>query len=63
MPSYKYKVIPPVALEFYRENGMTPTFDENLLMGLLIVEAPSEEVADKIRMTYTDIRMWEKIDD
>lgn len=61
MNVYKYRVIPTVALEFYRENGMTTSFDEETLNGVLTIEAPDEETADKMRMTYTDITMWEKI--
>jgi type VI protein secretion system component Hcp len=60
---FTYKAIPEVALQFYRENGMQVTFDESLFNGLLVIEAPSEEVADQIRMTYTDIRMWERVTD
>jgi hypothetical protein len=60
MTKYTYKATPELALQFYRENGMAVTFDESLFNGLLIIEAPDEETADKIRMTYTDIRMWEK---
>jgi|LakMenE01Jun11ns_1017448.scaffolds.fasta_scaffold8182714_1 hypothetical protein len=60
MTKYTYKVIPEVTLEFFRENGMTPNFDEALFNGVLVIEAPDEETADKIRMTFTDIRMWEK---
>jgi hypothetical protein len=61
MNSYLYKVIPSVALDFYKQNGMEAQFDAELLNGTLTIEAPDEETADKIRMTYTDIRMWEKI--
>jgi hypothetical protein len=61
MNVYKYRVIPTVALEFYRENGMAITFDEETLNGVLTIEAPDEETADKMRKTYTDITMWEKI--
>jgi len=59
MNTYRYKVIPSKALEMYAENGMETEFDEALLNGVLIVEAESEAEADKFRMTYTDIRMWE----
>jgi len=61
MNTYKYRIIPEVALEFYRENGMTLTFNESLMDGELIIRAPDEETADSIRKTFTDIRMWEKI--
>lgn len=59
MKSYRYRVIPEVALEFYRENGMTVTFDESLMNGELIITAPDQETADSIRKTFTDIRMWD----
>jgi hypothetical protein len=58
---FRYKVIMNKALKVYEENGMTFTPDTELFNGLLVVEAPDEDTADKIRMTYTDIRMWEKI--
>jgi hypothetical protein len=61
MNTYKYRIVPEVALDFYRENGMTLTFDESLMDGELIITAPDEETADSIRKTFTDIRMWEKI--
>jgi hypothetical protein len=62
MNTYKYKAVPSVALEFYRENGMEVQFDTELFNGVLTIDAPDEETADKIRMTFTDIRMWEKVD-
>ncbi len=62
MKKFFYKASPDYALKFYRENGMTVTFDESLFNGVLVIEAPDEETADKIRMTFTDIRMWEKFD-
>ena len=58
---FKYKATPNFALEFYKQNGQEVSFDTDLFNGLLIVEAPDEDTANKIRMTYTDIRMWEKI--
>lgn len=61
MNVYKFKLRPGVALEFYRENGMTVTFDESLMNGELIITAPDQETADKIRMTCTDIRMWDVV--
>ena len=57
---FKYRATPEFALEFYRENGQTVSFDVNLFNATLIIEAPDEDTADKIRMTITDIRMWEK---
>ena len=62
MDKYTYRVTPEFALKFYRENGMTVGFDESLFNGVLTIEAPDEDTADKIRMTFTDIRMWEKVD-
>jgi len=63
MKIYKYKVNCEVALAFYEENGMEVPFDPELFNGMLIVEAPDEETSERIRSTYTDIRMWEKIGD
>jgi hypothetical protein len=62
MNIYTYKVIPEVSLDFYRQNGMEVQFDPELFNGLLVVQAPDEDTADKIRMTFTDIRMWKKVD-
>jgi hypothetical protein len=62
MNVYKYRIIPAAAVETYRENGMITTFDEETLNGVLIINAPDEDAADKMRMTYTDIRMWERVD-
>lgn len=61
MNTYTYRIIPEVALEFYRENGMTVTFNEASMNGELIITAPDEETADSIRKTFTDIRMWIRI--
>lgn len=58
---FKYQAQPDFALEFYKQNGQTVTFDTDLFNATLTVEAPDEATADKIRMTITDIRMWEKI--
>jgi hypothetical protein len=63
MKIYKYKVVPSIALEFYEENGMTLDFDPELVNGVLSIEAPDRPTADLIRMTYTDITMWEKAED
>lgn len=62
MKTYKYKAVPEVALEFYRENGMEVKFDPELFNGVLTIHAASEELADHIRSTITDMRMWEKIE-
>jgi hypothetical protein len=58
---FKYQAQPDFALDLYKENGQTITFDTELFNATLIVEAPDEATADKIRKTITDIRMWEKI--
>ena len=58
---FKYRATPDFALDFYKENGQEISFDINLFNAMLIIEAPDEDTADKIRMTITDIRMWEKI--
>jgi hypothetical protein len=57
---FKYRATPDFALEFYKENGQAVTFDVGLFNAKLSIEAPDEETADKIRMTITDIRMWQK---
>lgn len=57
---FKYRATPDFALEFYKENGQAVTFDVDLFNAKLSIEAPDEETADKIRMTITDIRMWQK---
>jgi hypothetical protein len=62
MKTYKYKAVPSVALATYQDNGMQVQFDTELFNGVLTIDAPDEETADKIRMTFTDIRMWEKVD-
>lgn len=58
---FRYKVVLEPTLTTYKEHGMEFTLEEDLLNGLLIIEAVDEDTADKIRMTYSDIRMWEKI--
>ena len=63
MKKFTYRVIQDVALDFYKQNGMTFEVDQELFNGLLTIHADTEETADKIRMTYTDIRMWEKVDE
>jgi hypothetical protein len=57
---FRYIATPEFALEFYKENGQIVSFDVDLFNAKLSIEAPDEETADKIRMTITDIRMWEK---
>jgi hypothetical protein len=63
MKFFKYRAVVEPTLEIYREHSMEFTLDEKSFNGFLIVEAPDEATADKIRMTYSDIRMWEKIID
>ncbi len=58
---FKYQALPGFALDLYKENGQTVTFDTELFNATLVIEAPDEATADKIRKTITDIRMWEKI--
>jgi hypothetical protein len=58
---FKYRATPEFALELYKENGQTASFDLDLFNATLTIKAPDEDTADKIRMTITDIRMWEKI--
>jgi hypothetical protein len=62
MNKYTYRAVRSSALDTYAENGMTLSFDPELFNGVLTIEAPDEDTADKIRMTFTDIRMWEKVD-
>jgi hypothetical protein len=57
---FKYRAAPDFALSLYKENGQTASFDLDLFNATLAIEAPDEDTADKIRMTITDIRMWEK---
>jgi hypothetical protein len=63
MKIYKYKAISKVALDFYKENGMEVQFNPELFNGVLTIEAPDEQTADRIRGTITDMRMWEKVED
>jgi hypothetical protein len=58
---FKYRATPDFALAVYKENGQIASFDPDLFNATLTIEAPDEDTADKIRMTITDIRMWEKI--
>jgi hypothetical protein len=63
MNTYKYKVIKDIALAVYAEHGMETDFDVEKFNGVLVVEAPDEETSEKIRSTFTDIRMWERIEE
>jgi hypothetical protein len=58
---FSYRATPDFALAFYEENGQTVSFNVDLFNATLSIEAPDEDTADKIRMTITDIRMWERI--
>ena len=58
---FRYKAVIEPTLQTYREHGLELSVDHSLFNGLLTIEAHDEDTADKIRMTYTDIRMWEKI--
>jgi hypothetical protein len=58
---FKYYATPDFALEFYKENGQSISFDIDLFNAILTIEAPDEETADGIRKTITDTRMWEKL--
>jgi hypothetical protein len=62
MKQFKYRAVPEFSLAFFKENGMEVQFDTSLFNGLLIVEAPDSETADSIRMTFTDMRMWELVE-
>lgn len=63
MTKFTYRALRSAALDTYEDNGMTLSFDPELFNGVLTIEAPDEATADKIRMTFTDIRMWEKTDE
>jgi hypothetical protein len=63
MNKYTYRVSRDVALKVYEEHGMLFDLDLPDFNGLLIIEAVDEASADKIRMTFTDITMWEKVEE
>lgn len=58
---FKYRILLEPTLETYKVNNQEFTGDVETFNGILTVEAPDEAAADKIRQTYTDIRMWEKV--
>lgn len=67
MPKYHYKPILSVINEVYVKNAgveFKPGIDIESNVRL-IVEADSEDVADKARYGYVDINMWEldKVED
>jgi hypothetical protein len=57
---FKYKATPDSVLKFFKESNQKLFFDIALFNAILIIEAPDEDTADKIRMTVTDITMWER---
>ncbi len=67
MPKYYYKPIVSLINEVYKENAgaeFKPTIDiENNVR--VVVEADNQDDADKSRIGYLDIRMWEldKVED
>jgi hypothetical protein len=63
MNIYKYKIVSQIALQSYKENGMEVGFDPSQLNGVLSIQAPDEDTAELMRRTFTDIRMWEKINE
>jgi hypothetical protein len=58
---FYYRIRPDVALAVYGQNGMTPDFNPALMNGYLLIETTDEDTADKIRKTFTDVTMWERI--
>jgi hypothetical protein len=58
---FKYKATPDSVLKFFKESNQKLFFDIALFNAILTIEAPDEDTADKIRMTVTDITMWEKL--
>ena len=67
MPKYYYKPIVSLINEVYQENAgveFKPAIDiENNVR--VVVEADTQDDADKSRIGYLDIRMWEldKVED
>ncbi|MFN7583788.1 MAG: hypothetical protein ACK5P0_00360 [bacterium] len=67
MPKFYYKPVVSLINEVYKENAgeeFKPliNIEENVRV---VVEADSREVADKSRIGYLDVRMWEfdKVED
>jgi hypothetical protein len=58
---FKYRATPDSVLKFFEESKQKLFFDISLFNAVLTIEAPDEDTADKIRMTVSDITMWEKI--
>jgi hypothetical protein len=57
---FKYRATPDSVLKFFKESNQKLFFDIALFNAILTIEAPDEDTADKIRMTVSDITMWEK---
>ena len=67
MPKYYYKPVVALINEQYKANSgveFNPAIDIESNVRL-VVEADTQEVADKSRIGYLDIRMWEldKVED
>lgn len=67
MPKFYYKPVVSLINEVYKENAgeeFKPGLDIESKVRV-VVEADSREVADKSRIGYLDIRMWEldKVED
>jgi len=58
---FKYRATSDSVLKFFKESNQTLFFDIALFNAVLTIEAPDEDTADKIRMTVSDITMWEKV--
>lgn len=65
MPKYYYKPVVALINEQYKVNAgveFNPAIDIESNVRL-VVEADTQEVADKSRIGYLDIRMWELVDE
>lgn len=65
MAKYEYRPILEKIQEIYLENAKTeykPGFDIESNIRL-VIEADSQDLADKSRMGFIDIRMWELVED
>jgi hypothetical protein len=61
MTKYYYRPIKDIVLDTYKKHAMRDldapeNFEKS---SVLIIEADNEEDATKIRIGFTDIRMWE----
>lgn len=62
MKRFHYKPIVDVVRESYLENAKEDILDNpeiSYTSMRLLVDAADEEIADKMRKTVTDIRMWQ----